>query len=364
MTLRTGSRVVVLAVVALGLGCDDGDAVTAGVRIAPVGKPWATLSEWQLFSDAAHQVPAEGVLPYEVISPLFSDYTAKHRFLWLPTGEQVTYRDDAAWELPIGAIVIKTFAYPIDERDASKGERILETRLLVHEASGWVPHTYVWDEAQTTAVRKVAGTFIETSWVDAAGATQQHRYVVPSGSECLECHGHLPETKLLGLKTAQLDRAGLDGGNQIDGFAAAGWFSNTVTNEPARVKFAAPDDAAATLTMKARSYLDANCAHCHSRGGDANSKALYLDFPSTEPASNSAANWGVCKIPTSAGGATCGHVYDVVPGNADESVMICRMLSTQGSDQMPPIGRALAHAEGVELVREWIDAMEPSGCGN
>lgn len=358
-------RVAAIALVLMiGFGCDDEAAVTKGVRVAPAGKPWATLAEWQLFADAAHQVPAEGVLPYEVISPLFSDYTSKHRFVWLPEGAKITYRDDGAWELPVGAIVIKTFAYPVDARDASKGERILETRLLVHEVTGWEPHTYVWDEAQTTATHKVAGTFVETSWIDETGATQEHRYVVPSGSECRECHGHLPETKLLGVKTAQLDRDGLDGEGQIDRFAAAGWFSNTVTNEAARVKFAAPDDAGADLTLKARSYLDANCAHCHSKGGDANSKALYLDFASTDPASNTAANWGVCKIPTSAGGATCGHVYDVVPGDADASVMICRMLSTEGSDQMPPIGRALAHAEGVELVREWIDAMEPSGCGN
>ncbi len=361
----SAGRLIAAVLVVSALGCDDGEAATTGVRPAPVGKPWDTLAEWQLFSDAVHQVPAAGVVPFEVISPLFSDYTTKRRFVWLPEGATMTYRDEGAWELPVGAIVIKSFAYPVDERDPSQGERIMETRLLVHEPTGWVPHTYVWDATQTTTERKVAGTFIQASWIDATGATQAHQYVVPTTSECQECHGKLPDTELLGVKTAQLDRpgAGDDGRNQIEAFAAAGLFVSAPTAAAQRVKFAAPEDAS-DVSLRARSYLDANCAHCHSAGGDANSKALYLDFGSTDPATDNAANWGVCKVPTSAGGSTCGHVYDVVPGDADSSVMICRMLSTEGADQMPPIGRGLAHAEGVALVRAWIDAMEPAGCGN
>jgi len=354
-------------VIALGLlvggalGCAD-DVTTTGVRRAPDGKPWATLAEWQLFADAARNVPAEGVIPFEVISPLFSDYTAKHRFFWLPPGETMTYRDDGAWELPVGSIVIKSFGYLLDERDPSKGERVLETRLLVHEAGGWVPHTYVWDEAQLTATRKIAGTFLQASWIDSTGAQRSHQYTVPTSNECQECHGTLPATKLLGLKTAQLDQV-VGAENQIDHFAAAGMFSNSPTAAASRVRFAGPDSDA-DLGLRARSYLDANCAHCHSAGGDANSKALYLDFDSTDPATDDPANWGVCKVPTSAGGSTCGHVYDIVPGDADTSVMVCRMESTRGADQMPPIGRGLAHTEGVALVRAWIDAMAPSSCGN
>ncbi len=352
-------------VASMGAACDDGDGgAQGGVNPAPPGKPWATLDEWRLFEDHARQIPAEGVVRFEVIAPLFSDYTSKHRFVWLPEGAAITYRDDGAWELPVGAIVVKTFAYPRDLRDPSAGERILETRLLVHEPSGWVPHTYVFDEAQTKAERKVAGAYIEASWIDESGATREHRYVVPTTVECQECHGKAPETRLLGVKTAQLDRPGLDGENQIERMAGLGLFVNTPSGAAVRRRFAAADDESASLELRARSYLDANCAHCHSAAGDADSKALYLDFASTDPIEDPPANWGVCKLPTSAGGATCGHVFDVVPGDADTSVMVCRMESTRGADQMPPIGRGLVDAEGVALVRAWIDAMEPAGCGN
>ncbi|HRE89627.1 MAG TPA: hypothetical protein PK095_10875, partial [Myxococcota bacterium] len=61
-------------------------------------------------------------------------------------------------------------------------------------------------------------------------------------------------------------------------------------------------------------------------------------------------------------GSTCGHVYDVVPGSAATSIMTCRMASTEGKDQMPPLGRALVHDEGLALISEWIDAMTPAGC--
>jgi uncharacterized repeat protein (TIGR03806 family) len=348
---------VAVSIVAVS-ACGDDEGGT-GVNPAPAGKPWATLDEWRLFSDAAHQVPADGVLPYEVIAPLFSDYTSKHRFLWVPPGKTITYRDDGAWDLPVGGIAIKTFAYPLDARDPDLGERVLETRLLVRTEAGWEPHTYVY-QPDGSALPKVAGTFIQASWIDAEGVTQEHRYVVPSTDECQQCHGTKPATRLLGVKTAQLDRPGLDGEEQLDRFAAAGWFATAPPPKAQRSRFADPFGDA-DLSLRARSYLDANCAHCHSVAGDANSKALYLDFASTDPAQPDA-NWGACKVPTSAGGSTCGNVYDLVPGSAATSVMICRMESTRGADQMPPIGRGLVHEEGLDVLRQWIDAMPADDC--
>ena len=39
----------------------------------------------------AEQLPAGDVLPYDLNSPLFSDYTTKHRFIKLPPGTTMTY---------------------------------------------------------------------------------------------------------------------------------------------------------------------------------------------------------------------------------------------------------------------------------
>ena len=62
--------------------------------------PPTHLSAWGLFVDGLAQEPAEGVVPYEVISPLFSDYASKHRFIRLPDGAQITYTDEGDWIYP------------------------------------------------------------------------------------------------------------------------------------------------------------------------------------------------------------------------------------------------------------------------
>ena len=67
------------------------------VTPATPGEPWETLSEWNLFRDAPSQSPATRVVPYGVNSPLFSDFTAKHRFLWVPEGTTIRYDDEALW---------------------------------------------------------------------------------------------------------------------------------------------------------------------------------------------------------------------------------------------------------------------------
>ncbi|PYT23053.1 MAG: hypothetical protein DMG57_33360 [Acidobacteria bacterium] len=73
-------------------------------------------------------------MPYDINTPLFSDYATKYRFIWMPPGTSATYHASKAFEFPAGAIFSKTFAYP----DAGRGghQRIIETRLLVHANSG------------------------------------------------------------------------------------------------------------------------------------------------------------------------------------------------------------------------------------
>jgi uncharacterized repeat protein (TIGR03806 family) len=362
---------------ALGLGCgadasakvvtlaDAGKARDAGVDAESVS-PWVeapeTLDAWPLFEDAIAQKPAARTFPYDVISPLFTDYAYKRRFLYLPEGKRLGYDAKARWRLPEGAVLIKTFSYLNDARYPSQGERLLETRLLVMTKAGLVPHTYVWDEAQTKAERKVAGKTLEVSWRDAQGTRQNHRYAVPNTNECHECHGKAEATAPLGLRTRQLDRdASHDPklGNQIDDWQARGLLDAVPEPHFERTRLVDPFGAA-SLTDRARSYLDANCAHCHQRGGDGESSAMWLSWEDTAEGAPQSV-WGVCKRPDSAGGATCGRQLDIVPGMPDASIYMCRLESSEPKVQMPPLGRGLVHAEGVTLLREFIAAL-PGSC--
>jgi len=69
---------------------------------------------------------------------------------------------------------------------------------------------------------------------------------------------------------------------------------------------------------------------------------------------------GLCKAPNSAG-EVGGLRYDLVPGHPEKSILIYRLESTAPKVSMPALGRDVVHAEGVQLLRDWIAAMT-GGC--
>jgi hypothetical protein len=85
---------------------------------------------------------------------------------------------------------------------------------------------------------------------------------------------------------------------------------------------------------------------------------LWLRYDLSDPETAPLSSLGVCKMPQSASGATCGHVVDVVPGNPEESIMICRMESEEPKVRMPPVGRNLQDEPGLRLIREWIESLD------
>ena len=333
--------IVLLLATACGGGGGEERGGTTGVP--------ETLSAWHLFADARAQIPAEGVHRYEVIAPLYSDHTSKHRFIRLPAGGRIEWSDEGAWRFPEGTVVVKTFAMPHDQQDPAAGERLLETRLLVREGESWVPHTYVWDEAQSDATRRIAGARVPIEWIHFDGAERTLNYRVPNTNQCRDCHGRGETIDLVGVRTAQLDRDG-----QVERFASLGLFAAPPPEERQRLVDPFGD---APLEARARAYLEANCAHCHRDGGAAWETGLWL-ATSTERS----VDYGVCRRPFSAGAATGGRPFDIVPGHPEQSVRVFRMASSDPEIQMPELPNQIPHDAGVELVTAWIAAMEPKGC--
>src|SRR5580704_19437662 len=115
------------------------------------------LSAWRLFvGNPAELKPNQRVIPYDLITPLFTDYATKRRFVFVPTGQAATYKADDTFDFPKGTILSKTFSYPT----AAK-ERLIETRLLVNTNAGWVALPYVWNSSQTDAVLDVDASPID-----------------------------------------------------------------------------------------------------------------------------------------------------------------------------------------------------------
>lgn len=320
-------------------------------------KPLEYLSQYNFFKgDVKNLIPNVGLLPYDLISPLFSDYAHKARFVYVPKGQQTEYNDAEALNLPVGGCYIKNFYYPFDFRDESKGRRLIETRMLVHREKGWDAFTYIWNDEQTDAKFDVAGDIKKVSWIHDDGTKKEVDYIVPNKNQCKGCHWENnvgikpigPKSRNLNMELTYTDGAK----NQIDKWTEIGILKGAPKSVdcPKTVSY---DDTSASLDLRAKSYLDINCAHCHRATGPAYTSGLYVDYNQ-----ENSEHRGISKSPVAAGIGTGGLLMDVVPGKPDESIMVFRMESEEAGIKMPEVGRSLVHKEGVELIRKWISAMK------
>ena len=341
---------VLLAALAFAAGCSK------SVEPPPVAEQFEKLSQYNLFvGNGNTQQPVDGVIPYDLNSPLFSDYTDKFRFVKLPTGQSAEYRDVEAFEFPVGTVIAKTFAYPVDARDAKLGRRLLETRILKRETDGWVGIPYIWNDEQTEATRQVAGDQVDVSWIDEHGVTQANNYIIPNANQCKGCHKQGDDFQPLGPKARHLnkDYAYADGiENQLAHWTKAGALKGAPDPKDAPRLAVWNDPHTGTLDERARAWLEINCAHCHNPVGPARNSGLDLRVAQIEPR-----KFGIYKTSVAAGRGSGGLDFDVVPGHPDESIFMFRLLSSDAGIMMPELGKRMIHKEGVELVREWITAM-------
>lgn len=339
-----------------------------------------SLADWNVVyvDDGRLRLNAR-VVPYDLATPLFTDYAHKLRTVWMPEGAKAHYQPEATFDFPVGTILSKTFYYPRGEagtvlRSADPGPdladgglaldavRLVETRLLVRREDGWVALPYVWNEAQTEARLMRGGELLPLAMVGDDGSRQQVDYAVPDQNQCAGCHGTDLKSKAvfpIGPKARHLNRAFAypeRRANQLAHWQEVGYLDGVPAGPlPADARW---DDPKASLDARARAYLDINCGHCHSPRGAARTSGMWLDAATRDPL-----RLGRCKLPIAAGKGTGDHAYGIQPGDPDASILPYRMASTDPSVMMPELGRSVVHVEGVALLRAWIAAMPPYDCG-
>ena len=358
--------VVVLLVLA---GCD--------VRNEPVTVHAAdavpeNLGAWNLlFAGGDRLTLNDAVLPYDLNTPLFSDYALKLRTVWMPDGTAAEYRDGGPLEFPVGTILSKTFHYrygndgfqkldaetqlrPDGSLDLDR-HRIVETRLLVRYEEGWKAIPYVWNEEQTEAYLAIAGDQFEFQL-----AGESFAYLVPDMNQCAACHARNHTTKEiqpLGPKAHQLNRdyTYADGStSQLERWAETGWLTALPDTRPASARWSSRETH--SIEDVARVYLDVNCAHCHNPAGPADTSALNLNLDAEIDR-----QFGICKPPVAVGRGSGDRPYDIYPGRPDASILLFRMQHDDPAIMMPELGRAMAHEEGVAVIRAWIESL-PGDC--
>jgi uncharacterized repeat protein (TIGR03806 family) len=345
------------------------------------GRP-LRLSEWHVvFRDGGRLALNERVVPYDLNSPLFSDYAHKLRTIWMPPGAGAKYASEQSFDFPVGTVISKTFYYPRaalgnaavvrtydQSRDFAgqgldlKNVRLIETRLLVRRERGWEALPYVWNAKQTDAELARTGDEIPLELVASDQGREAFTYIVPNENQCAGCHVTDLKAKSIapiGLKARHINRDyGYPSGteNQLNFLQKMGYLTG-LPPLPKVPRNANWRDPAQPLDARARAYLDVNCSHCHSPTGPANTTGL-----SFEAVTAADRHLGVCKPPVAAGRGTGDHIFDIVPGHPEDSILPFRLSSHEPGVMMPEQGRSTVHLEGLALIRDWIAAM-PGQCG-
>lgn len=327
------------------------------------------LSEYNLFQSQCNPTDnanARG-LPYDLSIPLFSDYTSKYRFVFVPENQKAQYIEGEVFDFPVGSVISKTFSMPASTDNRGYAvENIIETRLLIKKEAGWVARAYVWDDGKLDASRVRDGDTVATV-LGHGEDILQFNYGVPTQSQCTECHKFKASEDesyftLIGPKARYLNSeftytTGVE--NQIEKWISEGILDQTSVpeaelreqaktfNDYVDVDSIPPSE----LEDYAKGWLDINCAHCHRTEGTASNtafkSALMSDFQ------------GYCEIPVS--GAGTGALV-ILPGSAESSLIYQRLNTTEPGFSMPPIGRSSIHSEGNALVKRWINSLTAPNC--
>ena len=332
------------------------------------------LSETGLFTSVKDQIPADGIVPLEVNSPLWSDGAIKKRFLAVPGNAQIDFEkidylafDEPGWrgwEFPDGTVLVKTFYLNV-QTDEGVQLQPVETRLMQLESLDsveghwyagnqvWRGYSYRWNDDLDDAVlvpSKGLDVHYTTVSEDGVAGSQTWRY--PSRSECTSCHTQAASFTL-SANTAQLNRsiASHDSQvNQLEWLNDLGAFENPVSADSLAVQLPDPRDETVNLEARAKSYLHANCSHCHRPFGGGNSPMdLRYHVPLEE--------MSLVGSRALHGDLGMKEPQVVRAGNAEQSVLYRRMMSLDGM-RMPKVGSHRIDKFGTGLIRDWIEQLE------
>ncbi len=313
------------------------------------------LSQTGAFTNLTTLAPHPGLVPFAVNSPLWSDGAAKSRWMGLATNTTVAFTTNGEWTFPNGTVFVKHFDLPVNDTNPAVLKR-LETRLLVIGTNGLAyGASYKWrpDYSDADLVPTLTNENIS---ITTATGTRTQVWSYPGRQECLTCHT-IPSGGVLGVKTRQLNgnfgytNTGVTD-NQLRAWNHIGLF-NPAVNEAAISNYARlvpVTDTSASLELRARSYLDANCAQCHRPNGgvQANFDARF---------DTALASQGIV------GGAVQNNLgisgaYVVAPGDTNKSILFHRDNSL-AAIKMPPLAKNVVDAAAMSVITSWILGLPP-----
>jgi glucose/arabinose dehydrogenase len=324
----------------------------------PVVIPPATLADTGIFSDVDALTPNAGIIPYDVSMPYWTDGAIKRRWFCIPDiASRITMRTAQSWTFPVGMVWVQHFDLEMTN-GVPASRRPIETRVLVRDTTTTPGHygvTYRWN-SPSNAVLVAADGEEEVFAIDENGTTRMQAWRYPSRADCLMCH-NLQAGRALGFNAPQLNRnfdyaayAGVVD-NQIRALTNAGYgnFTPAIASLHTLPVMAALDDESFGVQHRTRSYLMANCAHCH--------------YPAGPGLGNFNAR---IYVASSAQGIIDGTLQNnlgdplnrvIRSGSVTNSVMHTRMASDVEGFRMPLLGSLLPDQQALQVLRDWIQDL-------
>ena len=306
------------------------------------------LSKTGLFENTSKHTPNPGVYAFAIQEPMWHDGATAIRYIALPAMTGV--RTDIQYQgtrirnannvWPQDAVLAKTIRV---------GRKPIETQLMHFDGDAWNGYSYLWNKESTDA-ELVDANGVEVE-VNARAWKGGKRYRIPGRAECMRCHS------MWNKFTPAFEPM------QLAGFAG-------YTNQPARevaVSLGLTNDdffnqnqnghlqgsrRGGSLEKRARSWLHANCAHCHRRHGGGTAP-LEVNFERAI-----AESFTVWQSPTR-GNFGLKDPSIIVPGHPERSVLNYR-VSAVGAGHMPPIGSREVDSAAAKMLWQWVHQMPTS----
>ena len=315
------------------------------------------LSETGLFTSVKEHQLAPGVEGFDIAVPMWNDHATAVRAAAFPGTGRARWKNDYL-ETPTNAVLLRTVSMEMTAGQPKTARRI-ETQLLHFDGLAQRAYTYRWNEAQTEAAlvdKDGAEDILKVIDPSAPGGRREQRWRFHARAECIRCHmvrvaelhGNLNAFEPHQLASAKP----ANGSSELERLTKLGLIERG--ESPAKfAQLANPHDPAAPLEQRARSYLHANCAHCHKpdAGG---AVAMYW------PIAFEADKLKAIDVKPARGEFGIADARIVSPGHPDQSALLYRIL-TAGSGRMPIIGSREVDDRGVRVVAEWIGQLKSEG---
>jgi len=315
------------------------------------------LSDTGLFTSVKDHALAPGVEAFDIAVPMWNDYATAVRAAAFPGTGRARWKGDY-FETPTNAVLLRTVAMEMTAGDP-KTSRRLETQLLHYDGLAQRAYTYRWNESQTDAElvdKDGAEEVLNIIDATAPGGRREQRWRYHSRAECIRCHmvrvaelhGNLNAFEPHQLASAR----SATGDSELERLTKLGLIERG--EPPAKfAKLVHPFEPSASVDQQARSYLHANCSHCHrpDAGG-----AVQMYWP---------VNFGreqtkAIDIAPSRGDFGLKNAKIISPGHPNHSALVYRMF-TSGSGRMPTIGSREVDENGARKIAAWVLDLKNDG---